>query len=258
MGNIFNTIRNTDVMSDRIRVDVTESISDDILQDNIVEQIRNLNKNIEKNNNNFVESFQLRLNSINELYHDDEKLQRMIHSIKNNFYSTILEELQLKYQFTLDFRDNLLSNEQHSVVAELYNFLVADLYDNIVNYAVNKILGSIDNILYEYSDKVTTKNNIFKSLLAKYSENTAIILYHISDIINKIDIDNMYDFVKISTMRDTDEYTNMMVLNIFDELDTYVDLGITPGEPKFLKEILDNNYALRQDISNKLINLYKD
>ena len=37
---------------------------------------------------------------------------------------------------------------------------------------------------------------------------------------------------------DTEEYTNMMVLNIFDELDTYVDLGITPGEPKFLKEIL--------------------
>ena len=42
MGNIFNTIRNNDLMSDRIRIDVTESISDDILQDNVVEQIRKL------------------------------------------------------------------------------------------------------------------------------------------------------------------------------------------------------------------------
>jgi len=257
LGNIFNTIRNNDVMSDRIRVDVTESISDDILQDNVVEQIRNLNKNIEKNNNNFVESFQMRLNSINELYYNDKKLQRMINTIKNNFYSTILDELQLKYQFTIDFRDNLMIDEQHHVVTELYNFLVIDIYDNIVNYAVNTILGSIENILYEYSDKINNKNNIYKSLVSKYNESTATILYHISDIINKINIDNMYDFVKTSTMRDPEEFTNMMVLNIFDELDTYVDLGITPGEPKFLKEILDNNYALRQDITNKLIELYK-
>lgn len=258
MGNIFNTIRNNDVMSDRIRVDVTESISDDILQDNIVEQIRNLNKNIEKTNNNFIESFQMRLNSINELYHDDEKLQRMINAIEHNFYNAILEELQLKYKFEIDFRDNLMSDEQHRVVTELYNFFVVDLYDNIANFTVNTILGSVDNILKEYADKVNIKNNIYKSILNKYNENTAIILYFISDIINKIDIDNLYDFVKTSTMRDTEEYTNMMVLNIFDELDTYVDLGITPGEPKFLKEILDNNYALRQDVTNKLISLYKE
>ena len=257
MGNIFNTIRNNDLLSDRIRIDVTESISDDILQDNVVEQIRKLNKNIEKNASDFVESFQLRLNSIHELYHDDEKLERMIKGIEYNFYSKILEELQLKYQFTIDFRDNLMAEEQHQVVTELYNFFVVGLYENIVNYAVNNILGSVDNIVNEYAEKVNVKNNIYKSLLSKYSESTAIILYFISEIVNKIDIDNLYEFVKISTMRDIEEYTNMMVLNVFDELDTYVDLGITPGEPKFLKEILDNNYALRQDITNKIIELYK-
>ena len=84
MGNIFNHIRNNDVMSDRIRVDVAESISDDILQDNLVEQIRNLNTNLDANMHNFVDSFQSRLNSIKELYHNDAKLERMINGIEHN------------------------------------------------------------------------------------------------------------------------------------------------------------------------------
>lgn len=253
MGEIFNNIRDLESMTDRVRVDLTEKISDDIILMNTIEQIRNLNSNIEKTRVDYISDFNSRVKSITELYVDDQKLNNMIENSKFKFFTQVFEELKNKFNFELSFRDNISISEQEEIINQLYNFFVVNLFENLTEFAVNIIIKSIPNINKRYEDNMNEKDTIFMVLNKKYGRQCAIIIQNMNEIMENLRITSLYEFVKEVTSADPDEYSNIVTGSVFNEEDTYVDLGITPGKPEFLQDNFINNFLLRQVIENRII-----
>lgn len=252
-NNIFNTVRDTGQLTDRIRVDITEKISDDILLDNIIEQINKLDGDIEKIKIDFLEDFETRVSSIQELYSYDEKLMITVKNIQSKVYSRILAEICEKYAIEINFRDNLLVQEQYELVGSLYRFFVVNLFDNLTQYGLDVCLNSIDNILELNKENIDVKDPIYTAYKNKFNERVAGAVIFMSHILDCINITNLYEFVNTIVKQDPDEYDNMLVSDTFNEEDTYVDLGITVGEPSFLQTNIEDNYRLRQEIENAVV-----
>lgn len=165
---------------------------------------------------NYLEIFNDKFNYIVLNYNNNQEIMNKINSLRDEFYSTTLEEIQDRFGFKLTFKDILLKEELYGIIDCLYNFFIIEIGENLKNFFVNYIRKESKNILRSFRNQINSKDLYFSLLKKKYNKDNSIILYSINKIPNIIEIQFIEDFIDLIIKDDEDEYNNFMMNKLFN------------------------------------------
>ena len=173
---------------------------------------------------------------IDETIDSEDKTE--IKSLMIDFCEDLIQQIADEYNLFI----NLVSDDYNSILTildTLYNFFILNHYQNVEDFIINYIEKNkqflIDSVV-DPKDKakdVTTMSNTAK----KFHPQDIIVLSHISEIINFINMNNVIDSLEfINTINDGELYVSKMS-------DLFTD-GTLYGNfvPKLFQSVLGDGY----------------
>lgn len=193
---------------EREALTLIDSLTDELLLENIYEQIRN-SINID-NGNNYIETFETRYNTLITRYEETE-LGTTLKATSEEFYNNINNELNKEkgIQSNIDLSINKL------IIKTLYEFFVLDYKENLINFLFNYIYRNKKSIIANYEDDKKTVDYISLKKILKNKSDIIILsnLYSIVNDISNMDIDYK-DLIQTIIEDDPSEMNNYILHNL--------------------------------------------
>lgn len=198
---------------------------------------------------NYLEIFNDKFNYIVLNYNSNQEIMNKLNLLRDEFYSTVLEEIQDKFGFKLKFKDILLKEEFYGIIDCLYSFFIIEIGENLKNFFVNYIRKEYKNILRNFRNQINFKDLYFSLLKKKYNKENSIILYSINKIPTIIEIQFIEDFIDLIIKDDEDEYNNFIINKLFNTEefidDVTCDISILK---ELVKDILTKDTLIQQQV----------
>ena len=237
-------------------------ISEDIVLDNMIEQIResnNLSKyDLEKSS--FFEYFEKRFNFIIDRYEESTDIVRKCKAAYDEILNQILSSIDEVYNISIEFNEIILIEKKAEYTKALYYFFVINQKENIENLLVNIIQKNSEDLIKltsEFMNKEIEKSLSYVNLKKIIDNKYTPLIFFINEIINNIEVKYNEDVLEMMIGSDEDELTNFYIDRLLIE-QSVADINFEKNLMEILlPNIVENNKNLRRAVQNKLITMYK-
>lgn len=237
------------------RNEVLNSLSDEILIDNLVNQINKLDIR-DYVNEDYLDVFNIRFNYLFNKYQNEENFITELRKIKNEIYFKVITEICNKFKINFIKTQDELIDEDYFSIMYIYRFFVLYSYENIINFFINYIHYNKEDLIKQNSSNNNTKDLSYINIKKVYKNigNTTII-YNFEDIINTIASTIEDDEFVLETIisEDIDNFLYIKIKNLFLEGNDTFSLQPEYSD-EFFKPITDN-YEMITEIKFKYLNL---
>lgn len=215
-----------------------ENLSDKLIEENILEQIRNLN--IDCNNPvDYMNIFNLRLTYLlNEYKKEEMDTEYAIVEAKQLvFYTTIAKALSKRFSINISI-DMDYKEECFLFIYSFYRMFILNYSANISNYClsyINKNKNTLSTLLEKENDNLDKTKKIFKRKMDN------IIFNNINKVMEIIKSDNEYNYEEIiKTIIDSDpDLKENYIINKLVFIDSNTTYILENTKDSFRNKILD-------------------
>lgn len=238
--------------------EILNMISDDIMIENLVEQIRKIKLNIITDNpiSDKLQYFIDKYNFIVTKYFDKQDMIKECNDIMDTILNKILDTINEVMNIKIEIMESVLFKDKIDYVHYLYNFLVVNLSNNIINFSYNYIIDNSESL--KKSFKIKNKKSLSYMTIKKLIDNeyTPIILYTETILKSVRDITDE-DVINLLIKNDEDEINNYYSRKIL--VDNYFS-SVSFNEPfiDFIRGIIKETDKIYLKVQFKLINNFKE
>jgi len=237
--------------------EILNMLSDDIILDNILGQIKNSvkNGNVYDTKTNLLEYFQNRYDFIMKKYAENEDVISKTNDIIETVLDSILTTINKIFKFNIVLSEGLLIKDKFEFVESLYEFFVLNFKEALISLGYEYIMDNVKSL--RTSLKVKNKKDLSYINIRKLidNENTAVVFYTESIISNLGEIDND-TIIEMMTEYDPELVCNYNVRRLF--LDGFCcDVSYEDDFYSNIKELLKSNFVIQIAIQKKLIEKLK-
>ena len=175
--------------------DVLAELPFDLIQANITEQINDpMSTNV-----NYVEVIVDKCNTCKE-YYEDEDVAKQIDLSLENFFRTVITEIDNRFNLGLDINDIATSSSITELGEVLYEYFIIRYKKNIEKFVTNYIKKHSDELADYYSDRMKKDVSTLAHKKQVTEQKGLIIISNLPSIINYIvDLDiEPFEFVNLS------------------------------------------------------------
>lgn len=237
--------------------EILNMLSDDIILDNILNQIKNSTKkeNILDTKSNLLEYFQNRYSFIMKKYAENEDVISKTNDIINDVLDEILNAINETFKFKITLSESLLIKDKFEFIESLYEFFILNLKDSLISLGYEYIIDNLKSL--RSSLKIRNKKDLSYINIKKLidNENTAVVFQTESILSNLGELDNE-TIIEMMTEYDPELVYNYNVRRLF--LDNFCcDVCFDDEFFNHIKLLLNNAYVIQIEIQKKLIEKLK-
>ena len=242
--------------------EVIMNISEDIMLDNILDQIKDSN-NLEffsvPTHKDFFEYFEIRFKFILERYENEDEIVLNTKEVYNEILNKILNAIQETYEFEIEFHNTILVEEKAEYIKALYYFFVIEKRNNIINLFINNINKNFHILTKQYQDSISNEignslsyNNFKKVIDNKYTS----VIYSIPEIIPNTFVNDNESVIELIILNEESELNNYLIAKMLIE-QAVCDVNFKSNFLKVLNPSIENNKILNREIQYYFVNKYK-
>lgn len=235
---------------------ILNSVSDDLIIQNIEEQIENVFSNeVSGSKLYYLSYFTNRYNYITKKYSDNKDIMDRLNKSIIEVFSRVQELIENKFKFSLELIDSLDIDMMMEIIENIYQFFIIDFNTNCSNLVFNYITNERKDLVKSYKNTVNRKDLTYINLKKFITNENIIIIYNIDDIIDGMDIQAIEDIIDLMTKDDPDLVSNYIIRSLFmDEKYGYVTFNESLN--KLICDFLKGNYPLKMNIKCRLTNYF--
>lgn len=235
---------------------IINSISEDIMVNNIINQINNsLKEKTFQEQVNLFDYFEERYNFLTRIYNYDDNIIKRVTTAFDSILDKIKHNLENLFKFKVKFDDGIEFSTKITLVKGLYEFFIIYIKDNsesLIFNTIDKNVESLKKICKIKNKKDLSYINLKKIINNEYTN----IIFCFENIVKNIEIDCNDDVISYMSSDDPDLFCNFYINKIF--FDCYCsDIIFEDNLFNIIKSKIINDYSLQLTIKNRLINKYK-
>jgi len=214
-----------------------DTISDEIFNSSVDEQIKTLNMNSYAPDD-LTEIFENRWNFFNVLYKEDSEMLNQSKEVKNSFYKTLMDKISDRYGINYQCGDIILNRISRS----MYNVFILGYKQTVVDIIISYILTNKNRLSKSYND-----NGRILSFSKKFQKRgDAVIIANLLSVIREIIEDEELSFSEILELLSKNDMNDEAIytLNHYGGNDSAAELIIDDNDNSFrnvIFGILKNN-----------------
>ena len=209
-----------------------DTISDEIFNSSVDEQIKTLNMNSYAPDD-LTEIFENRWNFFNVLYKEDSEMLNQSKEVKNSFYKTLMDKISDRYGINYQCGDIILNRISRS----MYNVFILGYKQTVVDIIISYILTNKNRLSKSYND-----NGRILSFSKKFQKRgDAVIIANLLSVIREIIEDEELSFSEILELLSKNDMNDEAIytLNHYGGNDSAAELIIDDNDNSFRNVIFD-------------------
>ncbi|QXN67899.1 hypothetical protein FPHOBKDP_00145 [Listeria phage LPJP1] len=239
--------------------EIITNISEDIMIDNILSQINDTDiQDLSEVRKSFFEYFEERYNFVKKNYNDDDEAMQNCREVFDDILNQIIKAISEKYSFDLFFSDILLFDTKVEITKSLYYFFVINIRENIENMIYYFIMKNRKTLVKMFNtiSKEERKNLSYINLSSAINNDYTTMIYHLSMIIDNIEIPTNEDIIELMVEDNSYELYNYVTVNTL-VLTNFCEVNYNENFYSIFLDIIKNSPIIVRNVRNSLIDSLK-